>query len=87
MRKAISIGEQIYSIDDTKIFGIIETQEREKKMSNSKFRFNDDRPVVWTFSENGSDLYCIYIRSVLVHENLSFDEFYPLFKRTLAEQS
>lgn len=54
-------------------------------MSNSKFRFNDDRPVVWTFSENDPNLYCIYIRSVLVHENLSFDEFYPLFKRTLKE--
>jgi hypothetical protein len=40
----------------------------------------DNRPVVWTVNETNTDRYDLYIRGVLYAENLSFEEFYPLYK-------
>lgn len=50
---------------------------------NPKTWTKDSRPVVWTVSETNSDRYCIYVHGTLVHENLSFDEFYPLYKNAV----
>lgn len=52
---------------------------------NPLFRVGDDRIVVWTVSENDPNLYCIYICSQLIHEDLPFDTFYSLYKNALKE--
>ena len=50
---------------------------------NPKTWTKDSRKVVWTVSVNNDTLYCIYVHGVLTHEDLTFEEFYPLFKRTV----
>lgn len=45
----------------------------------------DNRPIVWTVSQNNNTLYCLYINSNLVYEDLPFETFYPLYKKTVAD--
>lgn len=52
---------------------------------NQKTWTNGNRKLVWTVSLNNNSLYCIYVHGVLVHEDISFEEFYPLYKRTVAK--
>jgi len=40
----------------------------------------DNRPVVWTVTEETNDRYDLYLRGVLMYTNLTFEQFYPLFK-------
>lgn len=47
---------------------------------------NDSRSLVWTVSESVPDTYCLYIDGILMHENLSFEEFYPLYKGYVANK-
>lgn len=41
---------------------------------------NDPRRIVWTVSEEVPDTYCLYVQGTLVHSNLPFEEFYPLYR-------
>jgi hypothetical protein len=45
----------------------------------------DNRPLVWTVNENNSDTYDLYVHSKIVGEGLTFEEFYPLYKKYTAE--
>jgi len=52
---------------------------------NPKTWTQDTRPLVWTVSLNNSSLYCIYVHGILTYEDLSFDDFYSLYKMTAAK--
>jgi hypothetical protein len=45
---------------------------------------NDSRPIVWTVSIENHNLYCLYINGTLYVENITLDDFYPLYKRVAA---
>lgn len=51
---------------------------------NPKTWTADDRRVVWTVSLNDCTQYCIYVHGILKYEDLNFEQFYPLYNRTLA---
>jgi hypothetical protein len=53
-------------------------------MTNPKTWPQDNRRLVWTVSLDNSSLYCMYVHSILTHENLAFDDFYPLYKSIVA---
>ena len=40
----------------------------------------DDRKVVWTVSLSHVDRYCLYVDGALYVENLTLDDFYPIYK-------
>ena len=40
----------------------------------------DNRYIVWTMTEGSNDRYDLYVAGVLKYTNLTFEEFYPLFK-------
>jgi len=45
----------------------------------------DNRRVVWTVTEGTNDRYDLYLNSVLAYTNLTFEEFYPLFKSAVGK--
>jgi hypothetical protein len=65
-------------------FGRIKTQEREKKM---KRWTQDYRYIVWTVTEGTHDRYDLYVAGVLKYTNLSFEQFYPIYKAESAKVS
>lgn len=50
---------------------------------NPKVWTHDNRPVVWTVSLDVPDTYCLYVHGVMIHENLTFDEFCPVYKNAV----
>jgi hypothetical protein len=40
----------------------------------------DNRYIVWTVTEGTSDRYDLYVAGVLKYTNLTFEQFYPVFK-------
>lgn len=54
---------------------------------NPKTWTNDNRRVVWTISLDVPDTYCLYVQGVLTHENLTFEEWYPLYRKAVEDNS
>lgn len=50
---------------------------------NPKTWNQDDRRVVWTVSVNDCTRYCIYVQGVLTYEDVSLEEFWPLYNSTV----
>ena len=57
---------------------MVRFSKKEKKMNPKTI--NDSRTIVWTVSVVDTSRYCLYVHGTLVHDNLPFDQFYPLYK-------
>lgn len=66
------------------LLSLVGLENRKKEKMNPKILHNESRQVVWTISANNPELYCLYIGGYLYSENLSFNDFYPMYNRAIS---
>jgi hypothetical protein len=57
----------------------------EKEEKDMKTWTADNRPIVWTVNEDNRDTYDLYVHGKIVGEGMTFEDFYPVYKRYVAQ--
>ena len=59
---------------------LVEYRKGKRKKKMNPLLIRDDRKVVWTVSLSHVDRYCLYVDGALYVENLTLDDFWPIYK-------